>query len=468
MLIPCLAMMANAYPGSYNDANLKACAGGNCPNAHGNAPQAGNALTAGGKTDGGTYTPGETINLANAGGGQYALYAEAGGAKLARSDDAATTVTAPASGTLTLVGIRAAGRNQCTYQVIKLTAGAGGGGGGGGTGGGAASAPPPSVGGIGGSYAPPPAPTAIGGGGSAQTTPDNQFESKDKMFRVTWQPMGATMQVVVATKPMVGSYNPPTYVGFTISSNGKLLGSGDSPRLVVVGYRPSTLPPPTGRRLQTPPSAGGQGVKVFLMQGPGAGQQQEVTSSSDLAQCGFSNPAGAIMGVNGLEITMTFGLLIQKDRNPTCTVAGVNVPALSLTSGRTAGIFIVQGASATLADLHTTKTTAKASRVLSDGAPSSGIGIGIAPFFFAILVVVALGVGYKVVQSKQGGKGAPPPPTMEMNYAPQQQQQKPPPPPQMGGGMQPGSPWVEQRDQASGQPYFYNTQTGQSSWVRPF
>lgn len=170
LIVAALIDSTSAYAASYGDAQLKACVTGTCPNAHGNAPTQGTAITATGKTDGGTYTPGETISISNSGGGQYALYAEAGGTKLARSDDAATTVTAPASGTLTLLGVRAAGRARCTYQKITLTAAAGGGGGGtpgGGIGGGS---PPPSLGGgggVGGGYYPPPPP--LGGSGQAQT-----------------------------------------------------------------------------------------------------------------------------------------------------------------------------------------------------------------------------------------------------------------------------------------------------------
>ena len=65
------------------------CAVGNCPTMHGTAPTPGNALNVAGKADGGTYTPGETIQVANAGGGQYALYATANGQTLQRSDNAA-------------------------------------------------------------------------------------------------------------------------------------------------------------------------------------------------------------------------------------------------------------------------------------------------------------------------------------------------------------------------------------------
>ena len=481
-----LVAVVDAYPGSYGDGQLRACAGGNCPNAHGSAPQQGNALTATGKTDGGTYTPGETINLANAGGGQYALYAEAGGAKLARSDDAATTVTAPASGTLTLLGIRAAGRNQCTYQTIKLTAAGGGGagtppGGGGGVGAGS----PPPAGGIGGGTGGPPPPPAIGGGGGAVSTPgsQNQYESKDKLFTVKWQPLGATMRVTVSTKPAVGSYNPPAYVGFALSSNGKLLGSGDSPRLIVIAKRPSTLPPPVGRRLQTgiagppPPAIGGvpgaggnSDVQVYLMKGAVAGSEEAVTSSSILAQCGFSNPTGATVSVNGLELTMSFDLLIQKDRSPVCTVGGLTVPALSTTSGRTSGVVAVQGSSATLTDLHTTKNKMEASRLLADGSSSSGGLPSMSTFFAAILVVVILAVGFKFYKDKQSAKGGgaqQPPPMVEIQpSAASSSQPGAPPPPQ--GGYGGASPWVEQRDPTTGAAYYYNTQTGQTSWTCPY
>ena len=109
-----LASPAVGNPNRMNDAQLADCfPAGNCGNMGGHgAPAAGNALTATGKADGGTYTPGETINLANAGGGQYTLAGYAGGAVLERSDGAATTVTAPAAGELMLIGLRAAGAGQ--------------------------------------------------------------------------------------------------------------------------------------------------------------------------------------------------------------------------------------------------------------------------------------------------------------------------------------------------------------------
>ena len=149
-----LALPVVGFPGSCGDGQLAACASGTCPDMHGQTPQQGNALDATGKADGGSYGPGETIALAATGGGQYALYAEAGGVQLVRSDNAPTSVRAPLTGTLTLLSIRAGGRNQCTYELITLasdgtTPPSGGGtppgGGGGGRGGGGVG----NVGGVG-------------------------------------------------------------------------------------------------------------------------------------------------------------------------------------------------------------------------------------------------------------------------------------------------------------------------------
>ena len=115
-----LASPAVGNPNRMNDGQLADCfPAGNCGNMGGHgAPAAGNALTATGKADGGTYTPGEAINLAIAGNGQYTLAGYAGGAVLGRSDGAPTTVTAPAAGNLQLIGLRAGGAGQgVTYDA---------------------------------------------------------------------------------------------------------------------------------------------------------------------------------------------------------------------------------------------------------------------------------------------------------------------------------------------------------------
>ena len=122
-----LVLSVSAYPADYSDNQLAACAAGNCATAHGQVPQPGNAVTVAGKADGGTFTPGETLNVANTGGGQYALYAVANGAGLQRSDNAPMAVTAPATGQIILLSVRAPGRNLCTYQTVTLTADGGGG-----------------------------------------------------------------------------------------------------------------------------------------------------------------------------------------------------------------------------------------------------------------------------------------------------------------------------------------------------
>mmetsp|Transcript_24291 Transcript_24291/g.48623 ORF Transcript_24291/g.48623 Transcript_24291/m.48623 type:complete len:202 (-) Transcript_24291:1243-1848(-) len=83
-------------------------------------------------TTGGTYTPGATITLANSGGGQYGLYADLGtltGATLcgAKLSIAGTTLIAPLTGTLNIVGMRALGNGVVTYELLQLTPGNGGG-----------------------------------------------------------------------------------------------------------------------------------------------------------------------------------------------------------------------------------------------------------------------------------------------------------------------------------------------------
>ena len=93
-----------AYPGSYSDSYARVPL--EVVPAHTAKRQVQDLRSVSGKTDGGSYIPGETIQVSNAGGGQYALYAEAGGTKLSREDDGPMTLTAPASGDLVIVGTR--------------------------------------------------------------------------------------------------------------------------------------------------------------------------------------------------------------------------------------------------------------------------------------------------------------------------------------------------------------------------
>ena len=108
-----LAAPAVGNPGRMGDGQLAQCAQDNCGamGGHGN-PAAGNALTVTGKQDGGTYTPGETLNLAINGGGQCTVAGYSNGAQLARTDAAQGTVTAPQNGELVLIGLRSPGVGQ--------------------------------------------------------------------------------------------------------------------------------------------------------------------------------------------------------------------------------------------------------------------------------------------------------------------------------------------------------------------
>ena len=114
-----LATPAVGNPGRMSDNQLAQCAQDNCGamGVHGN-PAPGNALTVTGKQDGGTYTPGETLNLAINGVGQCTVAGYAGGQVLDRSDTNVLgvtcqgTVTAPQAGELVLIGLRSPGAGQ--------------------------------------------------------------------------------------------------------------------------------------------------------------------------------------------------------------------------------------------------------------------------------------------------------------------------------------------------------------------
>jgi hypothetical protein len=113
------------YAGSMDGSQLEACATLNCQGVapHGDAPQAGNALTATGKVDGGSYTPCETISLAVAGANdqtEYVLYASSAGVQLVLATNGAAEARAPLSGALALLGMRANGQAQVTYETITL------------------------------------------------------------------------------------------------------------------------------------------------------------------------------------------------------------------------------------------------------------------------------------------------------------------------------------------------------------
>ena len=122
MLAGCAAAVL-AFAGSAGDTDLQQCCQNNCPDMHGQAPAPGATLTVGNKADGGTYSPGEQLTLANTGGREYALYAMVGptGPALGRADNGQLIVTAPNAGELLLLGMSAAGRNQVTYELITLT-----------------------------------------------------------------------------------------------------------------------------------------------------------------------------------------------------------------------------------------------------------------------------------------------------------------------------------------------------------
>ena len=116
-LLLALATPALGFPSLMNETRIAACATGNCAamGGHGTpqrVTQPGSVLTVTGKTDGGTYTPGETLNLAINGNGQSLLAGYAGGQVLDGGQTGQGTITAPQAGELVLIGLRAPGSGQ--------------------------------------------------------------------------------------------------------------------------------------------------------------------------------------------------------------------------------------------------------------------------------------------------------------------------------------------------------------------
>lgn len=117
----------SAYPNRMEPTCQQATvlAGGGGTTMHGTAGAPGTAMTVtqGGvaMTDGGTYTPGAPITVANSGGGQYGIWTSQGtfpgGLCGGQMTEEGGAVTAPASGPLTLVGMRCQGKVAITYQV---------------------------------------------------------------------------------------------------------------------------------------------------------------------------------------------------------------------------------------------------------------------------------------------------------------------------------------------------------------
>ena len=116
-LLLALATPAVGYPNFMNDARIADCATGNCAamGGHGTpqrVTQPGSVLTVTGKTDGGTYTPGETLNLAINGNGQSLLAGYADGQVLDGGETGQGTITALQSEELVLIGLRAPASGQ--------------------------------------------------------------------------------------------------------------------------------------------------------------------------------------------------------------------------------------------------------------------------------------------------------------------------------------------------------------------
>ena len=127
-----------AYPKSMEPTCDKAqsVASGTAVQMHGKAMAPGVTMTAtqNGVSlgDGGQYTPNAPITVASSAAGQYGIWSSAGtfagGLCGGKMTETGGSLTAPASGPLTLVGMSASGFAAVSFQTIALTAGTAGGG----------------------------------------------------------------------------------------------------------------------------------------------------------------------------------------------------------------------------------------------------------------------------------------------------------------------------------------------------
>ena len=302
----------HATPDSLPVARLSACATGTCATIMGSTPIAGTALTVTRTAAGNTvteYTPGETFTLANSGGGQYVLYAEADGTQLGRENNAGMTVTAPNSGTLTLLGMRAAGYSAVTYQKFTMTSK------GGAVGGGGNSTSPP---------APPP-----GAGAPAPPWDDKLvYTSEDGRYTVRWNPSrqgtpGTMLDVrVTARSPPDGE--AVTWVGFAFGHS--MLGDTGT-NLALVG---------------TVGSSGSGGITGYKINGK---HLEDVTTvpTSALQGCGVA-PDGQSVTREGTDLVMAFTLRQHNSKNAlSCSAEGVTLPSLSVHTAAATGIVLASG-----------------------------------------------------------------------------------------------------------------------------
>ena len=368
--------------------------------------------------------------------------------------------------------MRAPGRNQVTYQTITLTAAAaetpppGGG-----------TETPPPGGGVG-TTTPPPPPLAGGGGGDAQVSPGgssaNEYEATgpDGTFGLTWQPAGTSMQVSLKARAM--GVNPPGFVAFAFTDNGKMVGSSGA-TLALVGERPTGMAPPVGRRLQNglPPPTGGLHVEVYLIRSGGAVELVQSTNPA-LASCGI-NLQQSNVEASGTELTLSFPVSVKQSGETTCNINGAEVAGFYSKSGNFARVLMAMGSETTFGQQDEASWLASSRDVLCDQPDGSCRGGSNMNLILAGVVGIGvLCIGLKVLKDKRDGNKPPPPPSTGGEMATVVPPgggypAVPQPNPQQYGGYPPqgGGGWMAQMDPASGQTYYVNPSNGQTSWERP-
>ena len=259
-------------------------------------------------------------------------------------------------------------------------------------------------------------------GRSLQVDPltPNEWASRDGLHKLTWQAAGTFLQATASARPR--GINPPGYVAFGFTDNGKMVSSGGA-SLVLVGMRPTTLAPPVGRRLQQglPPPPGGaenEALKVYLVKTGGVPELIPSTNPA-LASCGLNLNSADVQAV-GTSVELKFSVSILQEGDTTCTINGLTVPGFKIKTKHFAHVITAMGDVSTFGQQNEDDWE-DAYDVLCDQPDGSCTGEGgLQAALGAVAGLALLAFGYKFYQDKQAekeGGAAPPPPGAQMAAA---------------------------------------------------
>ena len=291
-----------------------------------------------------------------------------------------------------------------------------------------------------------------------EATP-NEWNSRDGLHTLSWQLAGTFLQTTARARPR--GINPPGWVAFGMTDNGKMVSSGGA-TLVLVGLRPTTLAAPIGRRLQNglPPPPGGaenDDLQVYLVKEGGVATPVQKTDPG-LRACGI-DVDGAGVQASGTAVELIFPITIQQEGETTCIINGITVPTFLTKTKHHRHIVMAHGSEPTFGQQNEDDWE-DAYDVLCDQPDGNCTGEGgIQGALGAVAGLALIALGYKFYMDKQAEAGAAPPAPGAPNamYPAAQQPAAP----------QAASPWTAQVDPGSGATYYLNSQTGESSWTPP-